>query len=163
MVPWPMFARQLSFLKYTNCVQSGRKLLSHCWAGGGWHLGRLSQERISNQAAGGSEPCARASRQPSVEGAWQHGPPSPLRSRQEVAGGAAPAAGRGEHLPAPGTVTATSVCCPEVETEGLGSTLTLEKQARGGPGPRRTQALKGGWADVLASRHQPSGLGQEAI
>lgn len=50
---------------------------------------------------------------------------------------------------------------PEV---GRGSTLTLEKHAHGGgPGPLRTRALEGRWADMLASRHQPSSLGQEAI
>lgn len=58
-----------------------------------------------------------------------------------------------------------SVCYPEVDgdTEGWGSTLTLEKQPCGSPRPLRSWALEGRWADVLASRHQPSGLGQEAI
>lgn len=65
LVPFPRCpgpGLQDSFLSLrTNCVPGRRKLLSHCWAGGGWHSGRLSQERISNQAAGSSEPCAQAS------------------------------------------------------------------------------------------------------
>lgn len=76
----------------------------------------------------------------SVKGAWQRGLPSPLRSEQELGWGCTPEAGRGEHLPASGMVTVTSVCYPEMETEGLGSALPLEKQARGGPGPLRTWA-----------------------
>ena len=55
-VPWPVFTRQLSFLKYQLCAEQPEPPLTLLgrW---GWHLGRWSQERISNQAAGGgSEP-----------------------------------------------------------------------------------------------------------
>lgn len=51
-VPWPVFTRQLSFLKYQLCAEQPETPLTLLgrW---GWHLGRWSQERISNQAAGG--------------------------------------------------------------------------------------------------------------
>lgn len=129
MVPQPLFTRQLAFLMYqlhAGQPETPLPLLGR-W---GLALGRLSQARISNQAAGGSGRCVWVSGQHCGRrlAAW---PTLPTEKQARGGGQAAPAAGRGKHLPAPGTVTEASVCYPEVGTEGLGSTLALEKQAHG--------------------------------
>lgn len=43
-VPWPVFTRQLFFPQVPTASRAAGNP-SHCW---GWHLGRWSQERISN-------------------------------------------------------------------------------------------------------------------
>lgn len=128
-VPRPLFTRQLSFLKYqlhAGQPETPLPLLGR-W---GLALGRLSQARISNQAAGGSGLCVWVSGQRWGRrlAAW---PTLPTEKQARGGGQAAPVAGRPKHLAAPWTVTVASVCYPEVGTEGLGSTLALERQAHG--------------------------------
>lgn len=108
-------------------------------------MGRLSQERISNQAAGGSELCAQASGQRQGKALGSMACHSPPRSEREVVvGGAAPAAGRGGHPPEPQTVTVISDTLKWGTQRVWVSTLTLRSRHLGAQDPLRTQPSRGG-------------------
>lgn len=112
-------AHKAAFLcSSTNCVQSSRKRLSHCWAGGAGTWGDGARKGlVTRQRAGGSEPCARAS---SSAGHFL------LRSKRWWGSCS------GSKRQAPWMVTVTSVCHPAMETQRVrGAPLILRSRHEG--------------------------------
>lgn len=108
-VPWPMFTRQLSFLKYQLCAEqpeAPRTLLGR-W---GWHWGDGARKGlVTRQRVGGSELCAWASSSTAC--------PSSLRSKKRWGEKLLQQWGEMGSCLHPGMVTVMSVCYPEVEIQ----------------------------------------------